>query len=128
MLQLEKKYLEVFYLTLKGTEGILSLAESRTRDGFMKTLGDVLEIFYADRKKIYETYATRKEDGIIDLTDNKYYFAPEKLDELNGELTTLLNEKVELSAPESLKPIIEKTTYNPKVGEVEMIDHVISLL
>lgn len=125
-MQIKKKYIEVIYLVLKGTEGILSLAESRVRDNFLKSLG--YETFVGERNKIYEHYCDKKEDGSPDVDDGSYHFQKQDLEVLNKELLTLLDEEVKVEAPESLKEIIEKTNYRPKTGEVEFIDEILALI
>lgn len=128
-MKLKKQYLETLFATVKGTEGVLNLAESRIRDEFLKKLVEPTDTFIKDRAKIYETFAIKKEDGSLDLVDgNKYQFPPEKIDEINAELKTLVEEEVEFDTPEKLKEIIEKTDYKPKVGESDIIDEITKLL
>lgn len=121
---LPKKHLEVFFNALRETEGVLSLSEARKRDPFMKIVGDHLNSFYTDRTKIYETFCDKTEEGKPDIKDGKYHFAPELLEQINGELVTLADEEVELTIPEGMKDILDKTTYKPKFGEVEIIDEI----
>lgn len=125
-MQIKKSYLEVLYLVLKETE--LNLAGSRTRDNFLKKLEDPLNTYYTDRTKIYTEYCNKKEDGTPDTEDGLYHFNQEVKEALVKELDVLNNEVVELSAPEELKDIIEKTNYKPKVGEVEAIDEILKNL
>lgn len=131
-MKLSKKYLEVFFYTIKGTEGILSLSESRIRDSFIKPLAEATETYLKDRTKIYETFCMKKEDGTPDLLvqekTTSYQFPPERLDEINKELTTLSEEEVDLDVPEKLKEILEKTDYKPKTGESELIDEILAKL
>jgi len=119
---MQKRYLEILFQVLKGTEGVLNLAESRKRDSFIKEVGKALETFYADRLAIYVKFCRKKEDGTPDIIDDKYHFEPEVVKEADAELKILLDEEVNLTVPENIKEIIEKTTYAPKVGEVELID------
>lgn len=125
---LQKKYLEVFFLALKGTEGILTLAEARQRDEFMKSLIETLRTFEADRATIYVKFCDKNEDGTPDLSDNKYKFKQEVTEELGKELTVLVDETVELTPGPMIKEILVKTTYSPKVGEAELIDAIIAQL
>ena len=71
-MKLPKKYLESLYLTVKGTEGQLTLAEARVRDRFIKPVTEALQTFEAERKDIYEKFCNKTEDGKPDTTDNKY--------------------------------------------------------
>lgn len=125
-MNLLKSQLEVFYHTVKGTEGVLNLAEGRIRDSFMKPLTEALKTFEEDRKVIYEKFCTKKEDGTPDVDDGNYHFDPKEIPEVNKELQTLLDEEVELSTPTGLKEILEKTEYKPKVGESEVIDAILA--
>lgn len=130
-----KKQLELFFNVLKGTEGELSLKESRIRDSFIKPLAEKTDEFIKDRVKIYETFAIKNEDGSVDFLvgeDEKgnktqsFQFPPDKLEEINKELVVLTDEEVEFSIPDGLKDIMEKTTYSPKLGEVEVIDEILA--
>lgn len=127
-MQLQKKYLETFYLTLKGTEGVLSLAHSRVRDSFLIPLTEALKTFEEDRKAIYAKFAIKKYGDMPDLADGNYHFKPEAVPEVTKEVEILLNEEVELTPPALLKDIMEQSTYKPKVGEMELIDAVIAKL
>lgn len=123
-MKVKKKKLEVLFNVVKGTEGALSLAESRSRDGFIKPLQDATQTFIVDRNKIYDTFATKREekgDGMI-----SWEIPPEKTEEIKTELSVLLEEEVDIEAPANLKDIIEKTNYKPKVGEAEVIDEIIA--
>lgn len=128
MITTKKSQLEVFFLTLKGTEGVLSLADSRIRDSFLKPLTEATQTFEQDRKVIYERFCTKDSNGDSDLSDNQYKFPKDILEEMNKELEILCDEEVALEAPEGLKEIMEKTEYKPKTGEVEIIDQILELL
>lgn len=119
-MQLEKKYLLTFFLALKETDSQLSLKEARIRDSFMKPLLEAAQTYEKDRNNIYKTYGELKED--------KYHFKPEDVEKVNSEIEELNNETVELPATPSLKEILEKTEYKPKIGESEQIDHILELL
>lgn len=133
----KKSHLEVLFHSLKGTEGVLTLAESRIRDSFIKPVAEATETYFKDRTKIYETFCIKKEDGTPDFIVTKdkdgvdqtsYQFPPEKLEEINKELITLSEEEVSFEDNEKLKEILEKTEYKPKVGETALLDEVISKL
>lgn len=125
---LTKGELEVFYKALKGTEGVLSLRDARIRDAFMKALTEATSTFEGERKAIYEAYCNKLEDGTPDTTANQYTFAPEVLPKLNEELGILVKESVNLTPPEGLAGILEQTEYKPQVGEVELIDKLLTSL
>lgn len=127
-MQIPKRYLETFYQTLKGTEGVLGLADSRVRDAFMKPLTEATQTFEAERKAIYERFCTKNEDGTPDTQDGNYHFEPTDLADVNAELQTLLGEEVELTPPTKLKELLEQSTYKPKVGEAEQIDAITALI
>lgn len=125
---LEKKYLEVLFQALRGTEGVLSLTEARIRDLFFKQVTPALETFYEHRKKIYDQFCTKKEDGTPDIKNDLYTFPKDVVPEMQKEIDTLLAETVELTVPfaDSIKKIIERTEYKPKQGEAEMIDEIVA--
>jgi len=124
-MKVKKQYLEILFSTLKGTENLLSIAESRKRDAFLKELAPKLDNFYKERSFIYETFCDKKEDGTPDIRDDQYRFDPAKLEEINSELETLGNEQVIIDLP--INGILEKSEYKPKLGEVEIIDKLIEL-
>jgi len=127
-MKLEKRYLEVLYKTIKGTEGVLTLAEGRIRDAFMKDVTEATTQFENDRRVIYEKFCTKTDDGKPDVSDGKYHFKTEEVSEIQAELETLYAEEVELPSPSGLKEIVERTQYKPEIGESEKIDHIISKL
>lgn len=129
-LTIPKKQLEVLYQTLKGTEGQISLTQARARDLFMKKVTDALETFYADRKKIYETFCTRDADGNPDIKNNLYTFEKEKAEEMQKEFNVLLAEEVTVEVPfhDVIKSVINNTGYKPMQGEAEMIDEILGKL
>lgn len=127
-MKLEKKYLEVLYKTIKGTEGVLTLAEGRIRDAFMKDVTEATTQFENDRRVIYEKFCTKTEDDKPDVSDGKYHFKPSDVKDIQSELDVLYAEEVELPDNERIKEIIERTQYKPEIGEAEKIDHIISKL
>lgn len=128
VMKLQKRHLEITFLAFKGTEGVLSLKESRIRDSFMKSLTEVTMTFEEDRKAIYEKFCNKKEDGTPDTEDGQYHFDTAVLPDVNEELRILLDEEVEIETPVGLKETLEKTEYRPKTGEVEIIDEILAKL
>lgn len=122
-MNVKKQHLETLYLVVKGTENILNLSESRKRDTFLKPLTEALETFYKERKVIYEKFCDKNEDGTPNIVENRYTF--QNAEEVNKELTILLEETVELPSLEV--SILEKSEYKPKIGEAEIIDKLITL-
>lgn len=121
----KKSSLEVLFKSAKEIEKI-TLAEGRIRDAFIKPLGVTLQAFYDDRNKIYTEYCLKNEDGTPALINgDKYEFPKEKLEEINKELSTLAMEEVEVTFPEGIKEILEKTSYSPQVGEPELLDEIL---
>lgn len=127
-MQIKKSSLEVLFLTLKGTEGILNLADARIRDTFLKPVIESYETFIKERTTIYETFCDKKEDGTPDIEDNRYKFSKEVQAQADAELKTLYDEEITLETPEKLKEFMEKSEYNPKVGEADIIDEIIGKL
>lgn len=120
---LKKQHLETIFSFVKGTEGSLTLAESRARDIFIKPLLEVTKTYIEDRNKIYLAFCNKNEDGTPNLIDgDKYEFPKEKLDEINKELITLAEEEVEINTYAITKEILDKSEYKPKLGETEVID------
>lgn len=132
-MKIKKSQLEVFFKTLRSTEGVLSLADARVRDAFMKPLGLEVDSMMADRKKIYEAYAIKNEEGEIDLKDGQYHFESEMFETVNKELETFGEEVVEVPftwgvTPSKLKEIVEKSQYKPLYGEADTIDEIIKAI
>jgi hypothetical protein len=129
-MNIKKGNLEVLFKVLQGTEGRLSLAESRIRDAVVKPLFELLKTFEGDRRAIYDKFCTKAEDGTPDLTGDQYNFPPDVLEQVNEELKTLYSEDVVLPVimPSALQAVMERTGYQPKIGEVEVIDELLALL
>jgi len=128
-MKIKKVQLETLFNVTKGTEGVLTLAESRVRDTFIKPLLEHTQRYLEDKQTIYKEYCLKDEKGEPQLVDgDKYEFPKEKLEEINKELVTLSDEEVELETPENIKEILEKTTYLPKIYEAEIIDELINSL
>lgn len=121
-----KNKLETLFLLAKGTEGELSLQESRIRDAFYKPLLELTQTFEQDRRTIYEKFCQKDEEGNADVSDGNYKFDQKILPKVNKELEILYAEEVEL--PSIDKAILEKSSYKPKVGEAEIIDEIFTLL
>lgn len=125
---LQKKELEIIYLTLDETKP--NLADARIRDAFLKPLGETLDQLNKDKTAIYLTFCDKNEDDSPLIVDGKYHFQNENLEEINDELKKLVEEEIEISItnPEKIKELIENTIYSPKTGEVEIIDGFIGKL
>lgn len=119
-MKIKKSHLETLYLVLKDTS--LKLSEARKRDVFFNDLTTHLNQFYADRKKIYETFCNKKEDGTPDVTDNQFHFDKSVQKELSEELEQLFNEEIEIKGYDTLKTVIENSDHALKAGEAEVID------
>jgi len=119
----------VLFNVAKGTEGVLTLPEARIRDNFLKPIIELTQNFYDDREKIYREYCIKNEDGTPALKDGtKYEFNKDKVEQIDMELKTLMSEEVEITAPDTIKEILEKTTYSPKLGEADVIDELLASL
>jgi len=131
MMKLKKGELELTFMVLKDTS--LGLQDSRIRDAFLKPLGEAVDIFYKERKEIYEKFCEKNDDGTPNTDGDKYHFSKENTPLADKELKTLVEEEVEIEekwgvTTSKLKEIMEKTNYAPKVGEVEFIDKILSTL
>ncbi len=126
-MKLQKKYLEVFYRSLEGTQGVLSLKDGRIRDAYFKELTEKLKTFEEDRTKVYTHYCRKNEDGTPFIEKDMYYFDKDT-DKVTEEVNVLLSEEVDLPDTPEIKGIVEQTTYKPKIGEAELIDEIISKL
>lgn len=127
-MNIQKGKLEVLLNFTKGTTGLLTLAESRIRDTFAKGVADKTQEYLNEREEIYKHFCIKKEDGTPDLKDgNKYQFNPADLDAINAELKTLADEEVEITKPDGIKEILEKSEYKPQMGEAEIIDELVTL-
>lgn len=132
-MQVKKSQLEVFFKTLRATEGILSLADARVRDAFMKPLGVAVESMAEDRRKIYEKFSIKDEEGKPDTQDGQYHFPQDIVEEVNKELELFSQEMVEIPftwgvTASKLSEIMEKSQYKPLYGEADTIDEVINSL
>lgn len=117
---MQKKHLEVAYQALSETS--LSLSQARIRDAILNKLKPVIEQYYQDRKKVFETFCRKDENGKPEIIDDNYKFDQSVQEELVKELNTLLNEEVDIEITDEVKEIINNTNYKPKPFEVELID------
>lgn len=130
-MKIQKKYLEILQMIVCNCKDI-PLKEGRVRDSFLKELNPLLATFIAERRTVIEKFCDKDEKGkpIIVKEGKKitYTFPPEDNAELESEIQILKEEEVELQTTPELKAILEKTTYNPAVGESEAIDLIFSLI
>lgn len=130
-MKIKKQNLEVLFNLTKGTEGLLTLAESRLRDAFVKPLTEQTKEYLNQKEDIYKHFCLKNEEGFPALLEgNKYEFPREKLDEINAELETLGEEQVEVNTIDTaqIKAILERSEYKPKLLEAEIIDNIINSL
>lgn len=125
-MQLKKKCLESLYSVLKENNS-LKLSEARIRDEILLELVPYVDKFQADRKKIFETFCDKNEDGTVKPNEKgEFQFSNQEIiPSFTEELATLLEEEVEIKNNESLKIFIESTDYKPKVGETALIDEIL---
>lgn len=126
-MKIKKRLLETGFKALMATEH-LTLKESRIRDAFLKDFTDLLQTFENDRKKIYEKFCTKDINGQPQIKDNTYSFGEADATVLIKEIEELLEEEVEIKSSPEIKKFLEETSYNPKFGEADLIDQLISLL
>lgn len=128
-MKIKKLHAEILFATIKGAEGILSLADSRIRDAFLKDFVEDVKTYLNDKSGIYQTFCKKDEDGNPALVDgDKYEFEKKDLEEINKELLILSEEEIDVPACDKLKEFIEKSEYKPKVGEAEIIDEILAKL
>lgn len=128
-MKIKKASLTALYLAAKETDGLLTLAEARIRDSFLKEITPELRTFEEDRKVIYEKFCKLDEKtGKCDLSDGNYHFESSVLETLNKELVTLYEEESDITVPQNINVVISKTTYQPKIGETELIDSFLAAL
>lgn len=125
---IEKRHLEPLWRVLGGTDEQLTLAEARVRDRAYTAVTEELKAFEQERKAIYEKFCTKLEDGTPDTSDNQYRFVGDDKTNMETELNVLLDEKVEITLPDNIAAIAEKTTYKPRVGESEAIDAMLTAI
>lgn len=126
-MQLEKKYLELFYKVVKEYK-TNKMAQGRLRDSALRSLGDPTDQFIKDRNEIYVKFCDKKEDGTPDIIEDKFKFLPTVIEEVNSELKTLGEELVEVTLPSEIKNFIEESSYETKAGETLVIDEIIEKL
>ncbi len=129
-MKLQKKYLVVFLKALQETN--LSLVDSRVRDEFHKDLFEATKDFETDQQAIFREFCIKNKDGEPEMTTKgEYQFDLGNASEsVKKETETLLEEEVELipKNPVKIKEFLNLTEYKPKVGEIEMIDYIITQL
>lgn len=133
---LKKGLLTVFYKTLE-TRKPVKFSVARVRDALIKNVFDILHTYENDRKKIYEEYCTKGEDGKPLITNNQYSFkgdtdekTKENVENVIKEVEILDNEEVEIAVANQpiILDCIENTEYKPEAGEVELIEELITKL
>lgn len=127
-MKIDKKYLEILVNVLRETDGVLALKEARIRDSFLIPLSDAYNQFVQDRVKVYEHFCDKNADGTPDISDNKYHFKNEVLEELNKELGDLHAETVELDIPPGLPVMLELSGFKPRLGETALLDEFLEKL
>lgn len=140
-MKLKKSQLTLFYKVLAegrtdAAKDHTSLADARIRDGLAsRQLFDVLKDFEEARKKVYETFCNRKEDGSVEFDKaGNYTFKitgkPSPLDQMAKERDILEAEEVEIKVekPVQIMKLMENTAYQFKVGETVQLDEIIGLL
>lgn len=114
---------------LKETD--LSLSSARIRDRFLRAIATEQQSFIKDRTNIAEKFCVKLEDGTTpDIVDGAYQFSDEVKTQVDEEIKTLLSETVDIAVDEPIKlaAILNQSAYKPKIGEVDRVDEIISLL
>lgn len=129
-MKLEKKYLPVFLKTLQATN--LNLIDSRIRDDFHKELFETTRDFEIAEQAVFKEFCIKNKDGEPEMTvSGQYQFTlGENSDNATKEREVLLAEEIELNPknPAKIKEFLNLSEYKPKVGEIEMIDFILTQL
>lgn len=131
---LKKKYLTLFYKTLAVAKSDvdknhITLADARIRDALAtKVIYDLLHDFEEARKKIYEEFCIKNEDGSPKLVNGNYQFEIADIKKMTEEVQILEDEEVEIKIdnPVKIKQFLNNTKYEPEVGEAIVIDEIIA--
>lgn len=124
---MEKKYLELLFKVIKDYK-TPKMTLGRLRDGLLRDLSVPTDQFIKDRNEIYLKFCDKNEDGSPNIIEDKYKFAPTLLEEINGELKILGDEKVDIKFPPETKNMVEESSYESLPGETLIIDNIIKLL
>jgi len=122
---IEKNKLQIILEVVALSTGI-TFSQARIRDAFIKQLNEHAVAFNQDRVKIAEKLSVQKNGKAVTIKENgveSYNIKdPEKF---NKEYEILSKETVTITCDkDAIYKIIEKTKYEPKFGEVEIIDGV----
>ncbi len=116
---MKKKFCELLYTVLAGTEGALGFADSRIRDEFMKVLKEKVIEYQEARNKLLTSLGKPMPEK-----EGYYSFTPE----YNKELEILNEEVMALPNQPKIKEFVALTSYRPKIGEAEMLDEALATL
>lgn len=116
---MKKKFCELLYGVLAGTEGVLGFADARVRDSFLKILKDKTLEYQQAKNKLLTSLGKP-----IPEKKNFYSFTPEYL----AELEILNNETIELPDQPRIKDFVALSSYCPKIGEAEQLDEALASL
>lgn len=116
-MQITKEEALILQKVLVGTQEKLDFAESRVRDKFLKSLAPEIQSYYEARNKLLISLAEK-----IEGEENRFNLTPKFLEE-----EKILNEEtIELPDEPKLKDFIELSDYKPKIGEIDLIDNILS--
>lgn len=116
-MQITKEEALVLQKVLVGTQEKLDFADARVRDKFLKSLAPEIQLYYEARDKLLISLADR-----IEGEENRFNLTPKFLEE-----EKILNEEtIELPDEPKLKEFIELSEYKPKIGEMDLVDSILS--
>jgi hypothetical protein len=116
-MQLKKEEILVLQKVLIGTEDKLNFADARIRDKFLKALVEEIQAYYEARNKLLVSIAEP-----IEGEENRFNLTPKFMEEEK----VLNEEEVELPDEPKLREFIELSEYKPKIGEIDLIDSILS--
>lgn len=122
-IKIQKKSLELVYKTLNKT--VLSFADARIRDAFIKHVKALTLEYYKQRQDIYKELCIKKDKKPV-IKDGHYEFDPKNVDKVNKEINILNAEYVEVMGDTKVLQIIQKTSYEFSAGEAEQLDEFIN--
>ncbi len=116
-MKIKKSCLEVFEKVLVGTENVLNFVDARVRDSFLKKVVEQRATYIDERNKLLISLGIK-----IEGEEDRYKFTPEYL----KEVEILDVEEIELPDEIKIKEFIEISEYKPKVGEIDIIDEILT--
>ncbi len=119
---IQKKQLEPLLIALNYP--ITKFVQSRKRDRARRGIVAEYEIFQKERTDILNKFATKDGEGEVQLKDGNYEFTPENLPKAEKELTTLLDESIDIDigvTDAELRDLIDNSTGTFTAGQTDIL-------